>query len=295
MTSTAVATTADTADALRIVDEALASGDIERMRSAVSRCAGALLARPGPARQRLRRCAHEVRVADVRAAREGGNAAAEKGSTASAAAQLPPSPFASSAPGGGGYDVARFAGLTAKAPKLKWRLESKPGGATLKPDAFYLLTALAAQARRPLSPSASSLPSSSVRTLIFFFPPFPSFAPASPPLPPPLFSFRPTYPPRALSSTPPAPPLQAANGDDPSERPMWAEKGGLDFEGRALWDARASLRGKGPAECKALYVKTYWEASPACFYSDERSAEDGAAAADVNAAVAGGPTAVAAK
>ena len=31
--------------------------------------------------------------------------------------------------------------------------------------------------------------------------------------------------------------MQAAQGDNTSERPMWAEKGGLDFEGRARWDA----------------------------------------------------------
>ncbi len=30
---------------------------------------------------------------------------------------------------------------------------------------------------------------------------------------------------------------QATQGDVTSERPMWAEKGGLDFEGRAKWDA----------------------------------------------------------
>jgi acyl-CoA-binding protein len=31
--------------------------------------------------------------------------------------------------------------------------------------------------------------------------------------------------------------MQVTKGDNTTERPMWAEKGGLDFEGRARWDA----------------------------------------------------------
>lgn len=36
--------------------------------------------------------------------------------------------------------------------------------------------------------------------------------------------------------------MQALQGDNATERPMWAEKGGLDFEGRARWDAWAALK-----------------------------------------------------
>jgi acyl-CoA-binding protein len=36
---------------------------------------------------------------------------------------------------------------------------------------------------------------------------------------------------------------QATLGDNSTERPMWADKGGLDFEGRARWDAWAALKG----------------------------------------------------
>lgn len=36
---------------------------------------------------------------------------------------------------------------------------------------------------------------------------------------------------------------QAVAGDNSTERPMWADKGGLDFEGRARWDAWAALKG----------------------------------------------------
>lgn len=36
---------------------------------------------------------------------------------------------------------------------------------------------------------------------------------------------------------------QAVLGDNSTERPMWADKGGLDFEGRARWVAWAALKG----------------------------------------------------
>ena len=37
------------------------------------------------------------------------------------------------------YDAAEFEALTAKYEKLNWRMISKPGGATVKPDDFYQL------------------------------------------------------------------------------------------------------------------------------------------------------------
>lgn len=35
---------------------------------------------------------------------------------------------------------------------------------------------------------------------------------------------------------------QVAHGDNTAERPMWAEKGGLDFEGRSRWDAWTAVK-----------------------------------------------------
>lgn len=64
----------------------------------------------------------------------------------------------------GEYDV-----LKDKYTTLKWRIVSKPGGATMRPDEFYDMAALEAQVEQ---------------------------------------------------------------GDNTSERPMWAEKGGIDFDGR---------------------------------------------------------------
>lgn len=65
--------------------------------------------------------------------------------------------------------AAEYPALVAKYPTLKWRIISKPGGATMKPDEYYTLAALHSQAE---------------------------------------------------------------SGDNTAERPMWAEKGGIDFDGR---------------------------------------------------------------
>jgi len=43
---------------------------------------------------------------------------------------------------------------------------------------------------------------------------------------------------------------QATAGDNTTERPMWADKGGLDFEGRARWDAWAAVKGVEAAQAK---------------------------------------------
>jgi hypothetical protein len=37
------------------------------------------------------------------------------------------------------YDVSEFEKLAEKYETLSWRIVSKPGGATVKPDAFYML------------------------------------------------------------------------------------------------------------------------------------------------------------
>lgn len=49
--------------------------------------------------------------------------------------------------------------------------------------------------------------------------------------------------------------MQAAHGDNEGERPMWAEKGGLDFEGRARWDAWTERKGMKPPRAKMLFVQ----------------------------------------
>ena len=58
--------------------------------------------------------------------------------------------------------------------------------------------------------------------------------------------------------------MQAARGDNEGERPMWAEKGGLDFEGRARWDAWTERKGMKPPRAKMLFV----QASPAVDAAD---------------------------
>lgn len=49
--------------------------------------------------------------------------------------------------------------------------------------------------------------------------------------------------------------MQADKGNNTSERPMWAEKGGLDFEGRAKWDAWTAIKGMKPEKAKLEFVR----------------------------------------
>ena len=49
--------------------------------------------------------------------------------------------------------------------------------------------------------------------------------------------------------------MQATKGDNATERPMWAEKGGLDFEGRARWDAWTAVKGMPQSKAMLQFVK----------------------------------------
>lgn len=49
--------------------------------------------------------------------------------------------------------------------------------------------------------------------------------------------------------------MQATKGDNHEERPMWAEKGGLDFEGRAKWDAWTAVKGTPGNKAMLMFVK----------------------------------------
>lgn len=49
--------------------------------------------------------------------------------------------------------------------------------------------------------------------------------------------------------------MQATQGDNTAERPMWAEKGGLDFEGRAKWDAWTNVKGVKTEKAKLAFVQ----------------------------------------
>ncbi len=56
--------------------------------------------------------------------------------------------------------------------------------------------------------------------------------------------------------------MQAVNGENTAERPMWAEKGGLDFEGRAKWDAWTAVKGMKPEKAKLEFVRVRSRLSP---------------------------------
>lgn len=56
--------------------------------------------------------------------------------------------------------------------------------------------------------------------------------------------------------------MQATKGDNTAERPMWAEKGGLDFDGRAKWDAWTAVKGMKPEKAKLGFVKARSSQAP---------------------------------
>uniref|UniRef100_A0A383VFQ0 ACB domain-containing protein n=1 Tax=Tetradesmus obliquus TaxID=3088 RepID=A0A383VFQ0_TETOB len=156
---------------------------------------------PGEDRQKLR--AARTKLRKLLAAREAGGGTVSAGAAA-AAAGVPAekSPHMKTS-----YDAVEFDTLADVYEGLKWRMISKPGGATVKPDDFYRLYALQ---------------------------------------------------------------QQASQGDNTTERPMWAEKGGLDFKGRARWDAWAALKGLASEEAKLRFVKLFYEFPPSALYSDTR-------------------------
>ena len=49
--------------------------------------------------------------------------------------------------------------------------------------------------------------------------------------------------------------MQATKGDNVEDRPMWAEKGGLDFEGRAKWDAWTAVKGTATETAMLAFVQ----------------------------------------
>ncbi|GBF90731.1 hypothetical protein Rsub_03032 [Raphidocelis subcapitata] len=169
-----------------------AGDDAEALVPAIARAeAAGLDGVPGEDRQRLRAARTRLRKA-----RE---AAAAADAAAAAASR---SPHAKES-----YDAAEFGPLAAAYEGLKWRMIQKPGGATVKPDDFYRLYALAMQAER---------------------------------------------------------------GDNAGERPMWAERGGLDFEGRARWDAWTAVKGLPAGDARLRFVRAFWEFPAAALYSDTR-------------------------
>lgn len=93
--------------------------------------------------------------------------------------------------------VDRYDELVAEYPSKKWRMISRPGGATMKPTDFYRLEACIAQVKE---------------------------------------------------------------GDNETEKPMWAATGGLDFNGREAWDQWNALKGLTKDEAIAKFCLTYAEA-----------------------------------
>ena len=51
---------------------------------------------------------------------------------------------------------------------------------------------------------------------------------------------------------------------------MWAERGGLDWEGRARWDAWTAVKDMPADAARLRFVQRYYEFSPAALYQDTR-------------------------
>lgn len=91
-------------------------------------------------------------------------------------------------------DEALYSSLSSGLEALKWRTIPRPGGATMKPEAYYSLAGARAQADK---------------------------------------------------------------GDVSGEKPMWAPQGGLDFDGRALYDAHERLGGMDATAAKRVFLATH--------------------------------------
>lgn len=94
-------------------------------------------------------------------------------------------------------EVSRYDELVESYEGLKWRIISRPGGATMKPTDFYRLKACV---------------------------------------------------------------NQVTQGDQETEKPMWAAHGGLDFDGREAWDCWNELKGMSAEDAKKEFCLVYAEA-----------------------------------
>ena len=56
---------------------------------------------------------------------------------------------------------------------------------------------------------------------------------------------------------------QVEEGNVKAEKPMWAEHGGLDFDGRERWEAWAKLKGLDPPDAKKKFLAAYGKAMSA--------------------------------
>ncbi len=168
--------------------------------------------------------------ASVMRARARPRARAERGSAFSARAQEARQEAAAKS-----YDVpdvSQFASLAAAFESLKWRIIPRPGGATMKPDDYYALYGA------PKSWLIFVRCNALTRVVAMA-------ARCAPPAP-----------------CPPAPAAkqQAEAGDNVAEKPMWAETGGLDFDGRERWEAWARLKGSSKAEAQRAFCEAYGRA-----------------------------------
>lgn len=51
--------------------------------------------------------------------------------------------------------------------------------------------------------------------------------------------------------------MQADEGDNTAEKPMWAETGGLDFDGQERWEAWSRHKGLTSEEARVAFCTAY--------------------------------------
>jgi acyl-CoA-binding protein len=122
-------------------------------------------------------------------------------------------------------DVSQFASLAASFESLKWRIIPRPGGATMKPDDYYVIYG----ARRELVHRCAACG---------------------------LLSLVLTQN-HATCACAAAAKQQAEKGDNTAEKPMWAETGGLDFDGRERWEAWSKMAGMTKGDAQRAFCEAY--------------------------------------
>lgn len=150
------------------------------------------------------------------------------------------------------YDVAEFDSLVQQYDALKWRLVQKPGGAAVRADEYYQLYGCVLLCCQTTCFFGSVPPKTALHTLCcspcLLQDPFPL-----------LHSLH----------------KQAEEGNNIAERPMWAERGGLDFDGRCRWDAWTALKDMSLEKAKLGFVQLFYEFSPSALYQDTRGGDGG--------------------
>lgn len=108
--------------------------------------------------------------------------------------------------------MSEFGTLSVSYESLKWRIIPRPGGATMKPDDYYVIYGA------PLRCGVARYALDRCSNAVMRF--------------------------RSCVLACAAAKQQAEAGDNAAEKPMWGETGGLDFDGRERWEAWNKMKAR---------------------------------------------------